>query len=103
MTTISSIITYLFQVQIKIRDSRSCCSLETFLSTSQGFFDTSKVRKFSSSHCTENEANIFKYGKAGHIEICHGLKHSFKIALQNIILLKWHYKKKSGGLMCYSI
>lgn len=63
MTTISSIITCLFQVQNKITDSRSCCSLETYLSTSQGLFGTSKVRKFSSSHCTENEANIFKYGK----------------------------------------
>lgn len=93
MTTISSIMPYLFQVQIKIRDSRSRCSLETYLNTSQGLFDTSKVRKFSSSHCTENGANIFKCGKVRHIEICHRLKHPLKIAFQNSISLKWHYKK----------
>lgn len=67
--------------------------METYLSTSQGFFDTSEVRKFSSSHCTENEANIFKYGKAGHIEICHRLRHALKIALQNSILLNGITKK----------
>lgn len=72
MSTISSIITYIFSSKKHLNwDSRSCCSLETYLSTSQGFYDTSKLRKFRSSNHAENEANVLKYGKAGCIVICH--------------------------------